>query len=116
MKEEDFFKHDITMTILILIFDSQRFDSQCSALMISEKSRHWVFPGFLEWGGAQFDAGAECLYAEVCVFLLCHNDDVATMRTGASSRRPSAMLNMCDQGSQLRNSESQGLLGSRINQ
>lgn len=32
----------------------------------------------------------------VCVFLLCHNDDVAvaTMRTGASACAPSAMLNV----------------------
>lgn len=85
---------------------------------------HWWFQtssgagcSRVSWNvGAQFDAGAAWLYAEVCVFLLCHNDDVATMRTGASSRPPSAMLNMCDQSSQLRNSESQGLLGSGINQ
>lgn len=48
----------------------------------------------------QVDAGAECFHAKVCVcvcvFLLCHNDDVAvaTMRTGASARAPSAMLNV----------------------
>lgn len=40
--------------------------------------------------GGQFDA--ECLHAEVCVFLLCHNDDaaVATMRAGASYPPPPA--------------------------
>lgn len=38
--------------------------------------------------GGQLDA--ECIHAEVCVFLLCHNDDaaVAPMRAGASSRPP----------------------------
>lgn len=73
------------------------------------------FPGM--WG-AQVNAGAECLHAEVCVwFLLCHNDDVAvaTMRTGASALplRPcwtcvvtAACRETLDHG---------GLLGSGIN-
>lgn len=78
----------------------------------------WVFPGFLECGSS-----GQCWWwmlpcRGVCVcFLLCHNDDVAvaTMHTGASARAPSAMLNVRGHSSLLRNSGSQGLLGSGIN-
>lgn len=86
------------------------------ALMISPLLGVPGFPGMWELR-AMLVVNAS-LQRCVCVcFLLCHNDDVAvaTMHTGASAHAPSAMLNVRGHSSLLRNSGSQGLLGSGIN-
>lgn len=66
-----------------------------SALMISPLLGVPGFPGM--WKLVLNVSMQWCMCVCVCAFLLCHNDDVAvaTMRTGASARVPSAMLNIC---------------------